>query len=577
MAERFYRNRLGSILVAAGLLSEEELEATLEDQRQTNRRLGDILLQQSNIEEEDIVEARALQLDIPHIHLGSYPVEPEVTKLVPESMARTYQLVPVSASKGRIAIAMADPLDVEAIDMVQRITRCKADPLLASEFSILTVINSVYGGESVRDLDATLEEAVDALGIVEVAEDRSDEDNSDLTETRRASEQAPIIRTVNHILKEAVDSKASDVHLEPRKNGCDVRYRIDGVLRLVRSIPKSVQAAVISRIKIMGDLDIAEKRMPQDGRIAITVSRRSIDIRLSTLPTQYGERVVMRLLDSGVNALSLDQLGFSDFSSAQLDEMIRKPYGIILVTGPTGSGKTTSLYSFLNEVKSPEVNIITVEDPVEYELEGVSQSNINVRAGLTFSAQLRAILRQDPDIILVGEIRDRETADIAFRASMTGHLVFSTLHCNDAAGAFARLTDMGVEPFLIASSVSGVLAQRLVRVNCPYCRTEYDPDEEEAAVFSAEGLDISGRRLVRGAGCKHCGQTGFKGRTLIAELLSVGPDIRRLALERAPAGVIREKGIERGMQSMRTDGLQKVLEGITTFEEVRNKVFLSDE
>ncbi len=575
--ERYYRNRLGGILVAAGLLSEQELEETLEQQRKTSRRLGDLLLQGERIDEEDIVEARALQMDIPHIHLGTHTVNPDVAKMVPESLARNYHLVPVSASDGRIAVAMFDPLDVEAIDMVQRATRCKADPLLASESRILALINSTYGEEPVGDISSVLEEAVDAAGDVEISKNATNEDESDLSETRRASEQAPIVRTVNHILKEAVDASASDIHIEPRKKGCEVRYRIDGALREIRMLPKSIQAAVISRIKIMGEVDIAEKRIPQDGRIAITISRRSIDIRLSTLPTQYGERVVMRLLDRGVNALSVEQLGFSPTDRANLDTIIRKPYGIILVTGPTGSGKTTSLYSFLNEVKSPDVNIITVEDPIEYDLEGVSQSNVNVKAGLTFANQLRAILRQDPDIILVGEIRDRETADIAFRASMTGHLVFSTLHCNDAAGAFARLTDMGVEPFLIASSLSGVLAQRLVRRVCPSCREEYTPDSVETNIFQEEGIGLNGAKLLRASGCKNCGQSGYKGRTLIAEVLPVTSKVRQMALEKASSDQIKVEAIKSGMQTMRHDGLRKVLEGITTFDEVRRKVFICDE
>lgn len=576
MIERYYRNRLGSIFLASGLLSEDDLEAALEEQRTTSKRLGDILLASGKLDDEDIIEARALQLDIPHVHLGNYSVNPEVAGMIPEAMARNYALVPISQCEGRVAVAMADPMDVEALDMVQRTTRCKADPFLASEASIINVINSVYGEATLGEISAALEEAVDAATDVEVAENHEDDD-TDLTETRRQSEQAPIVRTVNHILKQAIDSKASDIHIEPRKDSCEVRFRLDGALQSIRMLPKSIQAAVISRIKIMGDLDIAEKRKPQDGRFSITVNRRSIDVRLSTLPTQFGERLVLRLLDKGGHTISVEQLGFSAEDLVRLDEAIRKPYGIILVTGPTGSGKTTSLYSFLTTVKTPEVNIITVEDPVEYELEGISQSNVNVKAGLTFANQLRAILRQDPDIILVGEIRDPETADIAFRASMTGHLVFSTLHCNDAASAFARLTDMGVEPFLIASSLTGVIAQRLVRTICSSCREEYLPDMEEQALFEGHGVEMKSRRLFRGRGCKACRDTGYKGRTLIAEVLTVDSDIRRLALERAPSEAIRNTALASGMNSMRMDGLNKVLAGITTVSEVRKKVFLNDE
>lgn len=573
--EGFYRKPLGAIFVSAGLLTEDDLDKALMEGRTSGQRIGQILMNTGHVQEEDLVEARALQLDMPHIHLQHHKIDPNTVKLVPESIARSYGLVPVSSCEGRLALAMTDPLNVEALDLVQRTTRCKVEPLLAGDSSIQRLINETFGSESNEEITGALEEAIGALGDVEVGEAETQQEEADLSETRRASEQAPIVRTVNHILKEAVDAKASDIHIEPRRTGCEVRYRIDGALREIRTLPKSIQAAVLSRIKIMGDLDIAEKRMPQDGRIAINIARRTVDIRLSTLPTQFGERIVMRLLDRSANTLSLDQLGFSEIARGHLDEMIRKPYGIVLVTGPTGSGKTTSLYSFLNEVKSPEVNIITVEDPVEYELEGISQSNVNVRAGLTFAAQLRSILRQDPDIVLVGEIRDQETADIAFRAALTGHLVFSTLHCNEAAGAFARLTDMGVEPFLISSAISGVLAQRLVRTICSLCREEYQPEEEAVAAFKEEGIKISGRKLVRGRGCNACGNTGYKGRMLIAETLCVDTETRKLIIDKGSTDLIRDLAIKNGMETMRRDGLNKVLQGVTTFDELRKKVFLS--
>ncbi|MCC6485160.1 MAG: Flp pilus assembly complex ATPase component TadA [Armatimonadetes bacterium] len=578
--ERFYRKPLGTIFLSAGLLTEDDLEKALDQGRTTGKRLGEILLGLGRVEEEDLVEARALQLDMPHIHLQNHTVDAATAKMVPESVARSYVLIPINASEGRVVLAMSDPLNVEAIDLVQRTTRCKVEPLLASDSAIERLINETFGSPTSEAISGALEEALGAMGAladVEVGDAEADQDDTDISETRRASEQAPIVRTVNHILKEAVEARASDIHIEPRRAGCEVRYRLDGALREIRTLPKSIQAAVLSRIKIMGDLDIAEKRIPQDGRIAINVANRAVDIRLSTLPTQFGERIVMRLLDRGVNTLSLDQLGFSEVARGHLDEMIRRPYGIVLVTGPTGSGKTTSLYSFLNEVKCPEVNIITVEDPVEYELEGISQSNVNVRAGLTFAAQLRSILRQDPDIVLVGEIRDQETADIAFRAALTGHLVFSTLHCNEAAGAFARLTDMGVEPFLISSAISGVLAQRLVRTVCARCREEYQPEDDVTLAFKEEGFDISGRKLLRGRGCNACGNTGYKGRTLIAETLRVNQEIRKLAMEKAATDLIREVAVYNGMETMRRDGMNKVLQGITTFDELRKKVFLSED
>ncbi|BCW98822.1 MAG: type II secretion system protein E [Armatimonadota bacterium] len=575
-ADTFYRNRLGGILLAAGLVSEKEIEDALDTQRQTGQRLGDTLVQAGLVHEEDIVEARSLQLDIPHVHLVPEQVDPEVARLVPEPIARQYQLVPISARDDCLVIAMFDPLDVEAVDLVQRVTRRNVKPVVASEQAITALIDATWGGGQSAELAEVLEEAMDSMSDLEVAES-ADEEEGDLAEARRMSEQAPIVRTVNHILRDAVNLGASDIHVEPRSNGCLVRFRVDGALRDVKLLPKPIQAAIISRLKIMGDLDIAEKRLPQDGRITIRVARRTVDIRLSTLPTHHGERVVMRLLDKSVNALKLEQLGFSDHGLDAIRQIIRKPYGIVLVTGPTGSGKTTTLYSCLSEVRSPEINIITVEDPIEYELEGVSQSAVNVKAGLTFAKQLRAILRQDPDVILVGEIRDQETADIAFRASMTGHLVFSTLHCNDAAGAFARLTDMGVEPFLIASSLSAVLAQRLVRTICPACREQYEPGPEEAALLAANGIDAAGLRLARGRGCKTCANTGFKGRTLVSEVLPVSSEIRRMAVRCESADVIRAQAIAEGMSSMRQDAFRKVVEGLTTLDEICRKVLVTEE
>jgi type IV pilus assembly protein PilB len=572
----FYRNRLGGILLAAGLVSEKEVEEALETQHRTGQRLGDVLVQEGLVQDEDIVEARSLQLDIPHVHIAPDQVDPEVARLVPEAIARQYQLVPVSAKEDCLVIAMFDPLDVEAIDLVQRVTRRNVKPVVASERAIAALIDATWGGGQSAELAEVLEEAMDSVTDLEVAEPSDDEDG-DLAEARRMSEQAPIVRTVNHFIRDAVNQGASDIHVEPRHNGCQVRFRVDGALRDVKLLPKPIQSAIISRLKIMGDLDIAEKRLPQDGRIAIRVARRTVDIRLSTLPTHHGERVVMRLLDRSVNALKLEQLGFSEQGLAAIRELIRKPYGIILVTGPTGSGKTTTLYSCLSVVRNPEINIITVEDPIEYELEGASQSAVNVKAGLTFAAQLRAILRQDPDVILVGEIRDQETADIAFRASMTGHLVFSTLHCNDAAGAFPRLTDMGVEPFLIASSLSAVVAQRLVRTICPACRELYEPGPDESALLAANGIDTDGLRLARGRGCKTCAGTGYKGRTLVSEVLPVSREIRRMAVQKESADVIRARAVSEGMSTMRQDAFRKVLEGVTTLDEVCRKVLVTEE
>ncbi len=569
--QAFYKKRLGDILVSAGLVTDEQLDWALEEQKQSYKRLGEILIDAGWVTEDDIAEARALQLDMAHIQLGDYPIDAQVIRMVPEPVARTYKLVPVCASDGRLAVAMTNPLDVEAIDAVQRATRKRIEPLLSSESRINSTLDKVYGSIGGADIADTMREAVSDVDITAPEEEKL----ANVDEAKRQSGQAPIVRTVNLMLQEAVKRRASDIHLEPRQNYVEVRYRIDGALHHIRNIPKALQAAVVSRIKVMADLDIAERRVPQDGRVGVRIHNRVIDLRVSTLPVQYGERVVLRILDKSSQQFSFEQLGFSPEDLSGFEKLISKPYGIILVTGPTGSGKTTTLYATLMRLKSAEVNIMTCEDPIEYELEGINQSAINVRAGLTFASQLRSILRQDPDIILVGEIRDSETADIAFRAAMTGHLVLSTLHCNDAASAVTRLIDMGVEPFLIGSSVIGVVAQRLVRVICPRCRSPYTAGIEELAPFGL--ADKAGSlELYRGQGCSHCDGTGYQGRVAVSELLTVSEDIRRLTLARPSSNQIKDLAISAGMKTMQENAVDKLLKGITTTEEVRKRVYVGD-
>lgn len=569
--QAFYKKRLGDIFVSAGLLSEEQLEWGLEEQKQSYKRLGEILVDAGWVNEDDIAEARALQLDMAHITLGDYPIDPEVIRLVPEPVARTYRLVPVCNSDGKISVAMTNPLDVEAIDAVQRVTRKRVEPLLTSESRMMATLDKVYGSLGGADITASMQEAVSDVEIT------IDEIISpDVDEAKRQSEQAPIVRTVSLVLQEAVKRRASDIHLEPRRNNVEVRYRIDGVLHHIRNMPKALQAAVISRIKVMADLDIAERRVPQDGRVGVRVMNRMIDLRVSTLPVQYGERVVLRILDKSAQQYTLSQIGFSPGDLSAFENLIKKPYGIILVTGPTGSGKTTTLYSALMKLKSPDVNIITCEDPIEYELEGINQSAVNVKAGLTFAKQLRSILRQDPDIILVGEIRDSETADIAFRAAMTGHLVLSTLHCNDAAGAVTRLIDMGVEPFLIGSSVIGVIAQRLVRVICPRCKSPYEPGVEELVPFGL--ADQAGSiQLFRGQGCNNCDGTGYQGRMAVSEVLTVTDDIRKMVLTNPSSDQVKSIAVAKGMSTMKQNAIEKMLKGVTTTAEVSKRVFVGDD
>lgn len=570
--QSLHKARLGDMLVDAGVLTERQLEWALNQQRTNYKRLGEILLDADLASDEDIAEARALQLEIPHVHLGEFSIPQHVAESIPESVARVYGVVPVSASTDKLAVAMVNPMDVEAIDAVQRCAKKRVEPLLASESRIVAAIERIYGATGGDDIVASIEAAV---GDVEYQPLESD-DYDDLDEVRRQSGQAPVVKTVNLVLQEAVKQHASDIHLEPRAKGLEIRYRIDGALQHIRNLPKQIQAAVTSRVKIMAEMDIAEKRRPQDGRIKMRVLNKNVDLRISTLPVQYGERVVIRVLDKGGQQFSLDRIGFSDEQYRCFEGLIRRPHGIILVTGPTGSGKTTTLYSALTHIKSVESNIMTCEDPIEYELDGINQSAVNVRAGLTFAVQLRSILRQDPDVILVGEIRDSETAEIAFQAAMTGHLVFSTLHCNDAPSAITRLVDMGVEPFLIGSSVIGVAAQRLVRMLCPRCKAAYSPSVEELAALGLH--DREGEvEFFRGVGCSACNSRGYIGRTPVFELMPVNEDIRRLAIHNPTADQVRDLAIENGMKTMRQQAIEKILTGVTTVEEVRRKVFVGDE
>ncbi len=567
------KTKLGDMLVAAGILSADRLEWALDRQKIEYKRLGEILLESELVSDDDISEARALQLDVPYVQLGEFPIPPHVIQLVPESIARTFSLVPISASSDRLALAMANPMDVEAIDAVQRTSRKHVEPLFASETRIAATLDLVYGHIAGADISASIEEAVSDVDLQSHAiESGSD----DIAEQRRQSGQAPVIKTVNLVLQEAIKQRASDIHFEPRANHLEVRYRIDGGLQHMRNLPKQIQAAVISRLKIMADLDIAEKRRPQDGRIAVKIQSRNIDLRVSTLPVQYGERVVARILDKSGTQFSLDKIGFSENERIAFEGLITKPHGIILVTGPTGSGKTTTLYSALSHINSPDTNIMTCEDPIEYELEGVNQSAVNVKAGLTFANQLRAILRQDPDVILVGEIRDTETAEIAFQAAMTGHLVFSTLHCNTASSAITRLVDMGVEPFLIASSVIGVLAQRLVKGLCPRCKALYDPPEEELLAFGIPHLRGKAE-FHRPVGCDYCGSRGYTGRLGVFELMIVNRQMRRLTIQSPTSDQIRDMAVSNGMMGMREHALERVYAGQTSLEEIKKKVFFGDD
>lgn len=566
------RTRLGDMLVAAGAMTEDQLDWSLERQKESYQRIGEILLEAKLVSEDDITEARALQLDMAYVQLGDFPIRSDVAQLVPEHISRTYNLIPISATSTKVAVAMANPMDVEAIDTVQRCAKKRVVPVLASEHRIVAALEQAYGAAGGEDITATIEEAIGDIEIQTGEVDFSD----DVAEERRQSTQAPVVKTVNLVLQEAIKQKASDIHFEPRANNLEIRYRIDGALQHTRDLPRQLQPAVLSRIKIMAEMDIAEKRKPQDGRIKMRIAGRPVDLRISSLPTQYGERIVIRILDRGTQQVNIDGLGFGQSEYGVFQSLIHRPYGIMLVTGPTGSGKTTTLYSALSTIKSIETNIMTCEDPIEYELDGISQSAVNVKAGLTFASHLRAILRQDPDVILVGEIRDHETAEVAFQAAMTGHLVFSTLHCNDAPSAITRLVDMGVEPYMIGSSVIGVLAQRLVRTLCPRCKSPYQPTMDELTILGLEGQEGE-VQFYKPTGCSVCNMRGYTGRIAVFELMPVSESIRRLTISTPTSDQVRELAVASGMRTMNQHAADKVLAGLTSIDEIRRKVFVGDE
>lgn len=554
--------KLGEILVDLGYISPEQLEEALREQQRSGGLLGEVLTRLGYINADRLAQARAEQYDVDYEKITPESVQPEAVARVPANMAKSLNVLPLRVEDNKLIVAMMNPLDVDAIDAVQRYTGMYVKVVYTHPDDLLKAIDFHYSTTAIAS------ESLD--DVISGVEGEQESEGENLEDLRRAVEDAPVVRLVNLLLLEAVNGRASDVHLEPRRTHLEVRYRIDGELRHVRNIPRQMMAACISRIKVMADMDIAERRIPQDGRITIKVEGRQVDLRVSTLPIQYGERVVMRVLDRDRNIRQLDELGFSPRNLMAFRWLLQQPNGIILVTGPTGSGKTTTLYAALREVRSESRNIITCEDPIEYELEGINQSNVNEKAGLTFAAQLRAILRQDPDIVLVGEIRDQETAEIACRAAMTGHLVLSTLHTNDAVSAIPRLVDMGVEPFLISSSLLGVVAQRLVRVICPHCKQEYEPTLAEIQVI---GRPVE--RLYRGVGCSACGGRGYLGRISVHEILVVDEEIRNLIVQHVSSGQILETALRKGMVPMSQDGIGKAIQGITTLEEVVSKAFVS--
>ena len=598
------RKELGHLLVSGGVLTPEQLRTALARQEQTGRALGQVIIDLGLTGEEEVTRARAKQVDAAYVCLDDLVVDKSVLPLISAAVAHKYQLLPVAKTPDgtlKIVVAAWNARIMEVAQKIASAHRLRVAPALASEGPLRAALAQFYGPAPVSVVSA-VPAVVSAVPVVLPAASSTgtlDKRASDvfaraplagfalptLTEGAMPDaldtmgvDQPVVIQFISRILLEAIACGASDIHFEPRRDSLEVRFRQDGTLRSVDTVPAAFQLACASRLKIMAEMNIAERRLPQDGRISVTLEGRVVDMRVSSLPTQYGESLVLRILDKSGVRPELSQLGLSPRNLQLFSSLIAKPHGIFLVTGPTGSGKTTTLYSAIQQIHSPDVNIITVEDPIEYELDGIRQSNVNEKAGLTFARQLRAILRQDPDIIYVGEIRDQETAEIAFRAALTGHMVFSTLHCNDAAGAITRLLNMGVDPFLVASSVVGILAQRLVRKVCAKCARPAVPTGPELMAFGVDtdAPEYHAARFREGAGCEVCGGTGYKGRHSVQELLVMDDTLRGMVLAHEPSNRIRQTATERGMIPMRRDAALKVMSGLTTFDEAQKRVYVEE-
>ncbi len=554
------RKRLGNILVEAGFISQEELEEALSLQNKEEKRLGQILKDMDIVTEQDVVEALEFQLGIPQVDLKKFIIDSEIVNLISQDLAEKHVAIPIRKEDKSLTVAMADPMDIMAIDDIRINTGYEVNPVIATEEEIEYAIEQYFGNSNV------MEELMNNISAEK--ESGSNQSREDIDKLKEMVEDAPVVRLVNNIINDGIKLRASDIHIEPQQDEIWIRYRVDGILHQEMIVPKHTHAALVSRIKIMADMDIAERRVPQDGRIKITMDEgKEIDLRISTLPTVKGEKVVIRILDKSNLMLDLDSLGFLTKHKNTFDKFINQSHGMVLITGPTGSGKTTTLYSGLSSLDNNINNIVTVEDPVEYRLEGINQVQTNPRAGLKFSSALRSILRQDPDIVMIGEIRDKETAEIAIHAALTGHLVLSTLHTNDAAGALGRLIDMGVEPFLVASSVIGVVAQRLVRTICPECKSEgrsiITNNQLSGYLDGAESFQV-----YSGEGCRKCNETGYKGRTAIHEMIDLDNDLKRMVVNEASASEIKESAVEKGMVTLEESGIKKTREGLTTIEEV---------
>ena len=564
MKSKSFGERIADVLIEDGLLLPNQLREAVDIQKAEGGRLLKILTERQFVTEQDMTFSMGRCLNTPPINLTKVRVPEEITALIPRDMAKANKLVPIARLDGKLFVAMADPTNVLAVDDLKRRVQLEIVPMIATEKAVIEALSGMHGGGNMSQvLKKVAEEAVQASDVQVQAAKREE---IDIDRLATDSEDAPVIKIVNLILAQAVKEKASDIHIEPFHTALKLRYRIDGELVAAESPPKALQLAITSRIKILAGLNIAERRLPQDGRFRIRVMGKDVDLRISILPTAHGEKIVIRILDKSALSGGIDQLGMDQDTLGKFKKSIDAPHGMILVTGPTGSGKTTTLYSVLHEMNNPEYNIVTVEDPIEYELMGVNQVAVRNDIGLDFASALRSILRQDPDIVMVGEIRDNETADIAVKAALTGHQVLSTLHTNDAAGAITRLDDMGIEPFLISSSILLSCAQRLVRRICSNCQQEFVPEPEMIEKLGLQ--DKSGTVFYHGSGCDRCKGRGYAGRVAVIEALPVSEAVRRLVIKRASAAVIKNQAINEGMKTLRMVGIEKAMEGITTLEEI---------
>ncbi len=549
--------QLGDILVEDGLLTADQLFQATQEQKRLGRALGRVLVDLGMVSEAQLVAALAAQIGMTFVDLTDYPVDGSAVAAFPDAVARRYTALGIGFEDGKIVVAMADPANVIALDDIRSLTGRDVKPVVGTRADIAAAINRFHRVDSdLDDLTTTL--------------DAASADENDLSSVREVVDDAPIVKFVNLLITQAVQDRASDIHIEPEEKELRVRYRIDGVLHEVMHSPKTIASGVVSRLKIMAEMNIAERRVPQDGRLSVSVNGKKIDLRVASLPTVWGEKIVMRILDNSTARLTLTDLGFMEQAYERYARSFTKPYGMILVTGPTGSGKSTTLYATLNVVSTPDKNVITVEDPVEYRLPGINQVQTNAKAGLTFASALRSILRSDPDVVLIGEVRDHETAQIAIEASLTGHLVLTTLHTNDAPSAVSRLIEMGIEPFLVGSSLDCVLAQRLARRLCDKCKAPYVPEPAELIgsryPFWQDGMDLP--TMFKAPGCVNCSKTGYKGRLALHEVMLVTEQIERLAVQGAATEAITRAAREEGMMTLREDGMSKVARGDTTLEEI---------